>query len=175
MKIYLREPNTNRIVEFQSEVSIGAFFTSWPRLNEEESLAYELEELKKEKIQAAKASRELLLSGSQVHEIEVDGVSCKFTLSNKDLPNLIARQSCLTTNTATSPWNNIDGDRIELNKSDFQSLIRHINTNDSSVWTLYTNKVDEINSISEENEYFNEQGEKISALEYLQNINVNLI
>lgn len=173
--IYLKEPNTNRIVEFQSEQEIGAFFQGWPRLNEEESFAYELEQLKKEKIQAAKASRELLLSGSQVLEIGVDGVSCKFSLSNKDLPNLIARQSCLTTNTAASPWNDIDGNRIDLNKSVFQSLIRHINTNDSSVWTLYTNKVDEINSISEENEYFDEEGKEISALEYLQKIKTDLI
>lgn len=142
-------------------VESDIFLDGFVVCDKEESLAYQLEELKKEKIQLAKASRELLLSGSQVHEIEVDGVSCKFSLSNKDLPNLIARQSCLATNTATSPWNDIDGNRVDLNKSAFQSLIRHINTNDSSVWTLCTNKVDEIKAAE--------------SLEQLNAIDTNLI
>lgn len=53
--IYLKELNTNRIVEFQSEASIGAGFANWTRLNQEESLAYELEEAKASKLNQIKS------------------------------------------------------------------------------------------------------------------------
>lgn len=53
--IYLKEPNTNRIVKFQSEASIGAGFANWTRLTESEILAYELEQAKASKIAQCKA------------------------------------------------------------------------------------------------------------------------
>lgn len=55
MKIYLKEPNTNRIVEFQNEASIGAAFANWTRLTESEINAYELQESKDAKIAQCKA------------------------------------------------------------------------------------------------------------------------
>ena len=59
--IYLKEPNTNRIVEFQSEASIGAGFRDWTILTESEILAYELEQAKALKIEQLKANRNKLL------------------------------------------------------------------------------------------------------------------
>lgn len=49
--IYLKEPNTNRIVVFENEAQIGAGFENLIRLSEEESLAYQLEEAKGKKLQ----------------------------------------------------------------------------------------------------------------------------
>jgi hypothetical protein len=53
--IYLKEQNTNRIVEFQSQASIGAGFANWTRLTESEILAHELQKAKDAKIAQCKA------------------------------------------------------------------------------------------------------------------------
>lgn len=53
--IYLKEPNTNRIVKIESEASIGAFFDNWTRCTKEEIDAYELQETKKIKIELCKS------------------------------------------------------------------------------------------------------------------------
>lgn len=53
--IYKKEPITNRIVKFQNEASIGAFFANWTRANESEVLAYELEQAKASKIAQCQA------------------------------------------------------------------------------------------------------------------------
>ena len=82
-----------------------------------------LQEAKAEKISKVKAERNRLVSGAQTYTITVDGISCSFALSNADLPNLIARQSCLNSVSETVAWNDIDNNRIELNKAAFLSLI----------------------------------------------------
>lgn len=48
--IYLKEPITNKIVQFQNQASIGAGFTNWTALTESEILAYELQEAKNKKL-----------------------------------------------------------------------------------------------------------------------------
>jgi hypothetical protein len=53
--IYLKEPNTDRIVKFESEASIGVSFESWTRCTQEEIDVYELQEAKKIKIELCKA------------------------------------------------------------------------------------------------------------------------
>lgn len=53
--IYLKEPSTNRIVQFQNETSIGVSFESWTRCTQEEIDAYELQETKKIKIELCKS------------------------------------------------------------------------------------------------------------------------
>ena len=40
MKVYLKEPNTNTIIEFQNEASIGVVFRDWQVATEEEIIAY---------------------------------------------------------------------------------------------------------------------------------------
>lgn len=48
--IYLKEQNTNRIVKFENEASIGAFFNNWTECAQAEIDAYELEKAKEIKI-----------------------------------------------------------------------------------------------------------------------------
>tara|TARA_R110000868_G_scaffold32402_2_gene117861 strand:+ start:304 stop:891 length:588 start_codon:yes stop_codon:yes gene_type:complete len=134
-----------------------------------------LEQGKQTKIAQLKTERNRLLLGAQTYTITVSDISCSFSLSNADLPNLIARQSSLGSPSETFGWNDINNNRIELNKATFLSLIRHININDIGVWDLYTAKLNEINAISIDGEYFDENQEPISALQALENININLI
>jgi len=48
--IYLKERNTNRIVKFKNEASIGAFFDNWTECTQAEIDAYELKKAKEIKI-----------------------------------------------------------------------------------------------------------------------------
>ncbi len=109
------------------------------------------------KIAQLKLKRDRLVFGAQTYSIAINKVSCKFALSNADLPNLIARQSCLGSTLETSGWNDIEGNRIELNKAAFLSLIRHINANDVDTWSLYTEKSAKIKACTtlEELEFIN--------------------
>jgi hypothetical protein len=103
-----------------------------------------LAQARKTKIAQLKLERNRLLLGAQTYTATVSDVSCEFALSNADLPNLIARQSSLASASDTAEWNDVNNNRIELNKTAFSSLIRHINANDIDVWTLYTAKLAEI-------------------------------
>jgi len=105
-----------------------------------------LAQTRKTKIAQLKLERNRLLLGAQTYTITVDGVFCTFALSNADLPNLIARQSCLGSASETSGWNDIRNNRIELNNAAFLGLIKHINANDVDVWNLYTEKLSELNN-----------------------------
>lgn len=53
--IYLKEPIANRVVKFEGEASIGAFFDLWIRCSQEEIDVYELQEAKKIKIELCKS------------------------------------------------------------------------------------------------------------------------
>lgn len=134
-----------------------------------------LSQAKQAKISQLKKEKSRLLLGSQTYTITVGDISCSFALSNADLPNLIARQSSLNSFSETSGWNDINNNRIELNKAAFVGLIRHINVNDVGVWDLYSAKLNEINAILIDGEYFDENQKPISALQALENININLI
>lgn len=48
--IYLKEPNTNRIVEFQNEDSIGISFEGWEKATQEEIDQYKLNNSKQRRI-----------------------------------------------------------------------------------------------------------------------------
>lgn len=156
--IYLKEPNTNRIVEFASEASIGAGFRNWAKLTESEILAYELQKAKESKKQALKANRDNALNNS-IYSININGEGCNFYLRNSDLSAIKARIDGLSNDTSTSSWGCTSGRRVELNKTAFQSLYRHINVNDETVYNLYAEKVEEINNATN--------------LEDLNNININ--
>jgi hypothetical protein len=58
MKIYLKEPNTNRIVEFQNEASIGVGFANWKKLPQNKIDSFELKEAQDLKSEEVKAKRD---------------------------------------------------------------------------------------------------------------------
>jgi hypothetical protein len=134
-----------------------------------------LSQTKQAKISQLKKEKSRLLLGFQIYTITVSDISCSFALSNADLPNLIARQFSLNSFSETSGWNDINNNRIELNKAAFVGLIRHINVNDVGVWDLYSAKLNEINAILIDGKYFDQNQKPISALQALENININLI
>lgn len=170
--IYLKEPNTNQIVEFQNEASIGISFEGWIRLNEEQSLIYELQKTKECKKQALKANRDNALNNS-IYSISVNGEGCDFYLRTSDLAAIQGRINNLPNNTETMSWGCTDGRRVQLNKTAFESLYRHIGINDETVYNLYAEKLDEIENITSDGEYFDENNNPITPLQALENININ--
>jgi hypothetical protein len=158
--IYLKEPNTNRIVEFQNEASIGAGFANWIRLNEKESLAYELEKAKDSKLSQLKTNKDKSLDGFVL--ISVD--SFNFNIYKNQLEVLSARIYYLESNKLTSSnWTDNDNFRRELTLSQFKDLYarsrNHYTALDDNVYALYTNLKNEIKACA--------------TLEELENININ--
>lgn len=119
-----------------------------------------LAEAKEVKKQILKVNRDKALSSS-LYSIKIDNNDCSFYLKNSDLAVIQARINSLTNDTSTKSWSNTEGKRVLMNKAAFLSLLRHISSNDETVWDLYAEKVQEI--------------EDAQTLEELENININLI
>lgn len=126
-----------------------------PEFTQEESV---LDEAKLVKASTLRNNRDIALNES-IFTIQVNGVDCNFRLRTSDLASIQARISSLSDNSSTKSWSSIDRNRIQLNKTAFQSLFRDINTNDETVFDLYAEKLEEIN--------------QASSIEELNNININ--
>ena len=132
-----------------------------------------LAEAKESKKQALKGNRDEALISS-LYSIKIDDKDCSFYLKNSDLAVIQTRINSLTNDTSTKSWSNIEGKRVLMNKAAFLSLLRHISANDETVWDLYAEKVEEINNITSDGEYFDENNNPITPLQALENININL-
>ena len=62
MKIYLKSPEDNRIIEFQSENEIGVGFSNWIKLTQAEIDIYLLDKAKTSKFAEIKAKRDEALN-----------------------------------------------------------------------------------------------------------------
>ena len=62
MKIYLKSPEDNRIIEFQSENEIGVGFSNWIKLTQAEIDIYLLDKAKTSKFAEIKAKRDAALN-----------------------------------------------------------------------------------------------------------------
>lgn len=97
--IYLKEPNTNRIVEFQNEASIGVGFANWQIATQEEIDNFELQKSKELKIAECKAYLQstdwqiIRLSDPSSGEVLKEGVAQNRALA-RSLQNEI--QACET-------------------------------------------------------------------------------
>lgn len=131
-----------------------------------------LSEAKNEKKQRLKTNRDEALNNS-TYSISVNGEGCEFYLRTSDLAAIKGRIDNLSNDTATSSWGCVDGKRVELNKAAFQSLFRNINLNDENVFNSYAKKVEEIDNITSDGEYFDENNNQITPLQELENININ--
>lgn len=115
-----------------------------------------------EKHRLLKQSRSKLLSSSKL-PITLNGVSTEFDLHSSDLPILQGRVDRLANNTDTLGWNDNQGNRVQLNKEAFRSLIRHIQVNDISTWDIYSEKLEELKNLKNSGD-----------LEGIKNFNTNL-
>lgn len=141
--------------------------------NGEQYQSYDsLAEAKECKKQALKANRDNALNNS-IYSISVNGEGCDFYLRTSDLAAIQERINSLSNDTSTKSWGCTDGKRVELNKAAFQSLYRHIGINDETVYNLYAEKLDEIENITSDGEYFDENNNPITPLQALENININ--
>lgn len=131
-----------------------------------------LAEAKEAKKQILKINRDKALSSS-LYSIKIDNNDCSLYLKNSDLAVIQARINSLTNDTSTKSWSNTEGKRVLMNKAAFLSLLRHISSNDETVWDLYAEKVQEINNITSDGEYFDENNNQITPLQELENININ--
>lgn len=102
----------------------------------------EITMLSKSKSRQLKARRKELLANASM---TIQGST--FTLNQSQLAMLQGRIDKLENNTDTLGWNDDSGNRIQLNRTAFESLLRHIQTHDISVWDLYSEKLDELNAI----------------------------
>lgn len=139
----------------------------------EEYQAYNsLSDAKESKKQTLKANKDNALNNS-IYSISVNNEGCDFYLRTSDLATIQARITNLSNDIATKSWGCTDGRRVELNKAAFQSLFRHISVNDETIYNLYAEKLEEIEKITSDGEYFDENNNPITPLQALENINVN--
>ena len=174
---YLKNPETNQIVKSEN---FGLFFDDWEELTETEIDAYKLQEAKALKLAQLKKNRDDAISSStpkpgstQVYEI--NGVNRTFQLRVSDIATVSSRIIRLQNapQGTTAQWTDIEGERLNLTLEQFKSLANHLDVRDQAIYELYNEKKIEINSISVDEEYFDENQEPITALEALENININ--
>lgn len=152
--IYLKEPNTNQIVEFQNEASIGIYFENWIKLNEEESLAYEFQKTKKQKKNELKSNRQAFQYSNFVFEENIYKAS--ESAQNK-LANKI--QAISQSGNTLFSWNDAFDEVIALELSEAQELLAAIIAREDFAYSNYAEKLKEI--------------EACTTLEELENININ--
>jgi uncharacterized protein YjcR len=99
------------------------------------------------------------LSSLEVYEI--DGVSRTFKLKISDIAILNSRIIRLQDAIAgtTAQWTDIDNNRLDLNLDQFKTLANHLDVRDQNLFTLYIEKLAEINACT--------------TLEELNNINID--
>jgi hypothetical protein len=147
---------------------------NWQELTQSEIEAYELEEAKTAKISQLKTNKDNALNGFVLITIN----SYPFNIYKDQLEVLAARIYYLTSNNLTSSnWTDNNNFRRELTLEQFEELYsrarNHYTVMDDNAYTLYIELKNEIDAISIDGEYFNENQEPISALQALENININ--
>lgn len=152
--IYLKEPNTNQIVEFQDEASIGIYFENWIKLNEEESLTYEFQKAKEQKKNKLKSNRQAFQYSNFVFEENIYKAS--ESVQNK-LANKI--QAISRSGDTLFSWNDAFDEVIALELSEAQELLAAIIAREDFAYSNYAEKLKEI--------------EACTTLEELENININ--
>ena len=141
-----------------------------------------LEQGKQTKINQLKANRVAEMEvktpkPSSLQIYKIDGVFRTFKIKISDIAILNSRIIRLQNAVAgtTAQWTDIDNNRLDLTLEQFKTLANHLDDRDQNLFTFYTEKLNEINAISIDGEYFDENQEPISALQALENININLI
>jgi hypothetical protein len=184
--IYLKEPNTNRIVEFQSKASIGAGFANWTELTESEITAYELQEAKDAKIAQLKTNRDNNLSSpmASIQAFEYGTTqNVYFEFLTKSTGNSLTEPANIIFRALSYPsvkysCNIIEGETkrkgyVEITKDVAESLSSHLQLR-ATANIQYANDLEEgINAITIDGEYFDENQEPITAIEALDNINID--
>lgn len=157
--IYLKEPNTNRIVEFESEASIGAGFINWLKLNESEIAAHELKEVKQAKIKEIKAQRDanLLKPTPQTVGLYSGNIANRsFNINVKEhlglLSGIIIKlQRIIDSGENLNPtrhWTDANGESIEMDINDFTSLYNHLDDRDAMEYRFCSKRVDEVKNMT---------------------------
>jgi hypothetical protein len=130
--------------------------------------------IKTSKLSQLKANKEASLNGFVL--ISLNGFD--FNVYKSQLEALAARIFYLETNSlSSSNWTDNYNFRRELTLAQFKDLYARARTHyavlDDNTYTLYTDLKNEINAISIDGKYFNENQEPISALQALENINID--
>ena len=148
MKIYLKSPEDNRIIEFQSENEIGAGFSNWIKLTQAEIDIYLLDKAKTSKFAEIKAKRDEALNKN----ITFDSKEYKGTENARTL-------FCTRFNLGVFPiqWRFADDITwISLNKEKATGLVNAFLDDSSSMYQKETNflialnqatTIDDINNI----------------------------
>ena len=87
--IYLKEPITDNIVKFENEDQIGAGFSDWEVLTQDEANDYELSQAKLDKIAQLKKNRDIAniapMVSHQAKEMIFDEVEDDFIVTNNNV------------------------------------------------------------------------------------------
>lgn len=157
----------------------GVYIKNWdyevkkPNLPSEQEVS--LRSLKNKKIECLKSNRDNALN-NLIYSINIEGFgSCDFYLKTSDLAVIQARINSLSSDVATKTWGCSDGRRVELNKAAFQALLKHISVNDETVYNVYAEKLEEIEKITLDGQYFDDKQQPINSFQALENININFI
>jgi uncharacterized protein YjcR len=147
---YLKNPETFEIVKGEN---FGAFFDSWQELTQSEIDVYELEQAKLTKIAQLKANRisEMEIETPKLNSLQVyiiDGIARTFKIKISDIAILNSRIIRLQNTVAgtTAQWTDIDNNRLNLTLEQFKTLANHLDVRDQNLFTLYTEKLSEINA-----------------------------
>lgn len=165
--IFLKEPNTNRIIEFQNENQIGAYFENWERLNLQQSISYELQKEKEKKILKIQENKKALLYSP----VEYNGTL--FINSEIAGSNLMAAY-----NFSDEPvtWLDFYGNVVILTKEQMKDIAQLMINRRSLVYFREATLISQVNAINLQEQYFieNEDGgqKQITALQALENINI---
>ncbi len=125
---YLKEPITNRIVIGEN---FGAAFDDWQELTQSEIDAYELDQVKADKLSQLKSRRD----NSTIQEVRKGKT---FPLKSSDMPAIIARfNRTQEGRVLTANWTDINGDRIALGVDDFRIMRNHLDAQDETLHNEY--------------------------------------
>ena len=155
----LRNKITNQIGTFANHQGID-----WEQLTENEILAYELQEAKTAKLAQILPARNAFMYA----DIEYKG--SYFTNSQVSGNNLTAE---IADQTPIIEWLYANGNRVDLTLEEAKELSSLIKAKRRIGYFQEASLINQINNISNDTQYFNEDGEEISALQALDNININ--
>ena len=132
----------------------------------EEDLLNQLKSQQNQKIAQLKANRinEMEVETpkpSSLQIYEIDGVARTFKLKISDIAILNSRIIRLQNAVAgtTAQWTDIDNNRLDLTLDQFKTLANHLDVRDQNLFSIYTDKLTEINACT--------------TLEELNAININ--
>lgn len=142
--IYLKEPNTNKMVEFQSEASIGAFFENWTVVKESEILAYELEKAKEVKKSQINKQRD-----NNKNENILFAIDNEDYYFQRDIVSQLAFVNAIVSSDdiAISSWITADNSVVEITKSDLISICAHIKQRDDVEHYQARKRKDAVNAL----------------------------